>query len=360
MLAKNVSIRRAGIFALAIHVSAVAGFITFLVLAIMRATKSEAAEMSSFMKKIMPAGNCLCESSTVFDCKLSAPEIQSHAGKGGTESSTSVEDIWQFQFGRDDNNLGLGDEQCRSAFPGLFEEVHRSVQLRAEKGKKITLQELDSIELTQGRIRAIIIDRKLRVLASQHMDEDHRKKGLAILYSIYRSISISEHPIPNIEFILSIEDKVEYPHQPIWTLARRPHDETLWLMPDFGFWSWDLQDLGPFDTVVEQVMMDEESSEWESKIQKLVWRGKLPMAPKLRRALLDASKNKPWSDVEGLIPGHSHVMENYLSAADQCKYMFIAHVEGIPPILLPSVRQAYASQDEVIPDPSNTAKSAAQ
>jgi len=163
------------------------------------------------------------------------------------------------------------------------------------------------------------------------------------LQSIYRSISTDGRSISNIEFVLSIEDKVEHPNQSIWTLSRRPYDERLWLMPDFGFWSWDLQDLGPFDSVVEQVIRDEKYSDWDSKIQKLVWRGKMPMAPKLRRALLDASKDKPWSDVEGLVTGDSHVMENYISAADQCKYMFLAHVEGEIPIRLPSVCHAQIS-----------------
>jgi hypothetical protein len=343
MLPKKLRLRSAGIVAIVIHLLTIAGLVVFLVLAIIKATKSETAEISSFMKKLLPAGSCLCESSTLFDCKFSAAEVQRHESSWDAKFPTSFEDVWQFQFGRDDVNLGLSDEQCRSAFPGLFEEIYRGVYLRVEQGSNITVEELDSIELSRGRIRALIIDRKLRILASQQMDEDHRKKGLAILQSIYRSISTDGRSISNIEFVLSIEDKVEHPNQSIWTLSRRPYDERLWLMPDFGFWSWDLQDLGPFDSVVEQVIRDEKYSDWDSKIQKLVWRGKMPMAPKLRRALLDASKDKPWSDVEGLVTGDSHVMENYISAADQCKYMFLAHVEGEIPIRLPSVCHAQIS-----------------
>ena len=349
MLAKNFSLRRVGLLVLVIHVLALGGLISMLVLGIMKATKSEAAEISSFMKKIIPAGNCLCDSSTVFDCKWSAADIQCPAIQWDAKHPKPVEDVWRFEFTRDGDNLSLGDEQCRSAFPGLFEEVHRGVQARVEQGSNVTVDELDAIERTQGRIRAIIIDRKLRILSSQHLDEDHRKKGLAILYSIYRSISVDGWAVPNIEFVLSIEDKVEHhPNQPIWTLSRRPQDEKLWLMPDFGFWSWDLQDLGPFDTVVEQIIREEENSDWASKIQKLVWRGKIPQAPKLRRALIDASKNQPWSDVEPLNPSNSHALENYLSAADQCKYMFIAHVEG--EFLYSSLMSlhAHASQVEAI------------
>jgi len=57
---------------------------------------------------------------------------------------------------------------------------------------------------------------------------------------------------------------------------------------------------GPFDEVVDQIIQDERKGgvTWESKIPKLFWRGKLPMAPKLRNALVAAAKGKSWSDVE--------------------------------------------------------------
>lgn len=103
-------------------------------------------------------------------------------------------------------------------------------------------------------------------------------------------------------------------------------------MPDFGFWSWDLPDLGPFDEVVDHIIRDERRGvTWESKIPKLFWRGKLPMAPKLRNALVGAAKGKSWSDVEPVVPEVIHGMGDgsYLSAAEQCMFMFIAHAEGI-------------------------------
>jgi len=180
-------------------------------------------------------------------------------------------------------------------------------------------------------VRAMIVDGKLYVLESNQGDQDHRKKALATLQSIHRSISNIPDPrqMPNIEFVFVVKDFAETPSLPLWTLARRQQDENLWLMPDFGFWSWDLQDLGPFDEVVSQVIRDEAENYWETKTQKLIWRGKLPMAPKLRRALLASTKGKLWSDVEGLTPAiPPTVVSNYVSAADQCKYMFIAHAEG--------------------------------
>ncbi len=322
-MAKQFYLRRAGVIAVLIHLLAIAALIVFLVRAIIRATHSD-TEISGFVKKLLPAGNCLCQSSTVFECSLSLLE----QSKKEVDTSGRIKTDWKFEYDRDSLNFGLTRDQCNVAFPGYFEEVFRAVEVRKSYGSNVTVDDLDAIRLSRGMVRAMIADRKLRVLESKHGDEDHRKKGLAILHSIYRSISTDGRPIPNIEFVFSIEDMVDHPSMPFWTLSRRPRDHNLWLMPDFGFWSWDLQDLGTLDDVVEEVVRYEASTGWATKIQKLVWRGKPQMLPKLRRSLLDVTKDKPWSDVAGLIPGPTRVAENYLSAADQCKYMFLAHAEG--------------------------------
>ncbi|KIM94381.1 hypothetical protein OIDMADRAFT_135960 [Oidiodendron maius Zn] len=294
----------------------------FLIVAIIRATKSS-TDISEFVKTLLPAGNCLCQSSTIFDCRLS--RIDEHQGANGlhAESSISTEGNWQFQYERDAHNLGLNTEQCNIAFPGLFEEIHRAVDVRSERRSNVSAADLAAVVVGRGTTRALIVNGKLRVVGAKHPDEIQRKKGLAILYAISRAISSMDgRAIPNIEFVFSIDDMVENPNQPIWTLARRSQDHNLWLMPDFGFWSWDIQDLGTLDDVTEQIMRNEDAVGWGGKIQKLIWRGQLQMLPRLRRALVDVSKGKPWGDVAALIP------QNYMSAADQCKYMFVAHAEG--------------------------------
>jgi hypothetical protein len=108
---------------------------------------------------------------------------------------------------------------------------------------------------------------------------------------------------------------------PLWVLARRSRDDNLWLMPDFGFWSWNVDGVGAYESVATEVMDREQHERWEDKEKKLVWRGKLSYAPKLRRALAGAAEGKSWSAVSGR-------KEDYMSPADQCRYMFIAHAEG--------------------------------
>jgi hypothetical protein len=125
--------------------------------------------------------------------------------------------------------------------------------------------------------------------------------------------------------VSSIEDLPANPDKPIWSLARRAQDEALWLMPDFGFWSWDIPQLGAFSEVADEAIRRERFEPWDKKQEKLVWRGKVNIAPKLRRALVEAARGKPWSDVGQMRWGHE---EEFVGPVDQCNYKFIAHAEG--------------------------------
>jgi hypothetical protein len=51
-------------------------------------------------------------------------------------------------------NHGLSDEQCQLAFPKLFVEVDKSASLKREA--RITYKDLDSREVEDGMVRAII------------------------------------------------------------------------------------------------------------------------------------------------------------------------------------------------------------
>lgn len=100
-------------------------------------------------------------------------------------------------------------------------------------------------------------------------------------------------------------------------------------MPDFGFWSWAaIDDLGPFDAVATMIMDQEKALGFRDKKPKLVWRGSDWAAPEIRSALVEAAKDQPWGDVEMLRRKTWWKKSNFISALDQCKYMFIAHAEG--------------------------------
>ena len=168
--------------------------------------------------------------------------------------------------------------------------------------------------------------------------EDHRKKVIAALSSIYRAMSAyhRRRDLPNIEFIFTIEDMAQNPKDSIWALTRRAHDQDIWLMPDFGFWSWNVEGIGPFGQVVSDIAEKDVDSHWEKKQKKLIWRGKLSFAPRLRRALVQMAKHKSWSAVRALRWGNEESMrKDFISSIDQCDYMFIAHTEGASCFLIP-------------------------
>jgi hypothetical protein len=68
-----------------------------------------------------------------------------------------VQEGWDFV--RDARNLLMSDARCDEAFPGLFKEVDRAVELRQDD--HITVRELDSTKIVKGYMRAMIYDQQV-------------------------------------------------------------------------------------------------------------------------------------------------------------------------------------------------------
>ncbi|KAF2477315.1 uncharacterized protein BDR25DRAFT_300282 [Lindgomyces ingoldianus] len=301
--------------------------IFLLICTILYGTRTETTSLPSYVKEVLPAGRCLCEYSTTFTCDtcLDCAATQSPLS---LNSTTEEDEQWTFSYRTDAQNYGLDEDQCQAAFPGLFEDIERAK--RERRGVKVTERELSSFELTKGMVRAMIYDGELYVLRTKLVDNINREKAIAALHAIHRSIVSGRHSqkTPNIEFVFSVEDLPAQPSKPLWVLARRAQDHNLWLIPDFGFWSWDVPQIGTFSEVAAEAIEREGIEPWDQKQEKLVWRGKVTMAPKLRHALLDAARGKSWSDV-GQVRWHDpDFKEQFLGPVDQCNYMFIAHAEG--------------------------------
>ena len=301
---------------------------TGFVYAIWFGMNSDLDNVPSLLTQLIPAGHCACQTSTDFNCTtcLDCRPVAS------TPSLLSPSSGWTYHYGRDSRDLALDQDQCAAAFPGLYEDIHRAVQYW-HQSDNITSTMLQDIPLRNGMARAMVFDGDLYVIEVHARGDDHKRKIIATLSSMFRALLTSSHPhsIPDVEFVFSIEDKVEDVvdrRQPIWALARKASEQAVWLMPDFGFWAWEngQNDIGPYSQVVDSILEREsENFVWEKKQRKLVWRGKLSFAPKLRRTLLDITRDKPWSDVKELDWSR---IDNFLSMEDHCRYMFIAHVEG--------------------------------
>ncbi|KAF2741486.1 hypothetical protein EJ04DRAFT_507274 [Polyplosphaeria fusca] len=303
--------------------------IIILICSILYGTRTENPSLPPLVKEVLPAGRCLCEFSTTFTCDTCLDCAASQTLIPNANATFDEDESWVFTHRRDANNYGLDEDQCQAAFPGLYEDIERARRFRTRRNK-VTEQELSSFDLTKGMVRAMLYDGELYVLQTFLVDNVNRQKAVAALASIHRSVVATHHreAVPNIEFVLTVEDLPAQPKKPIWALARRSQDHDLWLMPDFGFWSWEMPQIGTFSEVATEAIEREDIEPWDQKQEKLVWRGKINFAPKLRRALLDASRGKTWSDVGQVQWKNPDFKEQFLGPVDQCNYKFIAHAEG--------------------------------
>ncbi|KAJ5626622.1 hypothetical protein N7528_004049 [Penicillium herquei] len=300
-----------------------AGLSCSVILIIWYGMNSDRDYIHPVLTQLLPAGHCACQTSTTFECStcLACPEA--------TLQKPSSLSNWQWDYPRDASNEALQQSQCRVAFPGLFEDVVRAERHWLGQGR-IAMEDLDEIHLEEGMVRAFISRGYLHVVAARAKGDDHRRKIMGVLGSIHRALAADPDRSlrKDMEFVFSVEDKVEdvtSPDMPVWVFARTPLEQGVWLMPDFSFWAWDNPKnyIGPYDQVVEHIQQLD--IPWDEKKPQLVWRGKPSFAPKLRRALIEAARDKPWGDVKQV---EWSTGKNVLKMEDHCRYMFIAHVEG--------------------------------
>ncbi|KAF2132092.1 hypothetical protein P153DRAFT_382985 [Dothidotthia symphoricarpi CBS 119687] len=140
---------------------------------------------------------------------------------------------------------------CSSALPSPYEDNERAVKVRKKWGK-VTEQNLSSFDLTEGIVRAMVSNRELYVVETLFVDsqlsECPRYPQLALLRCPRRIEN------PNIQFVFSVEDRHAQPTKPVRSLARRAQDHNLWLIPDFGFWSWDMPFISTMDEVAHEAV----------------------------------------------------------------------------------------------------------
>ena len=151
---------------------------------------------------------------------------------------------------------------------------------------------------------------------------------------MHRAIVSSPDYLPNIEFVVSTDDKL--PPLPIWSFARERNDHITWLMPDFGFWSWPETKVGSYGEVQRKAVAMEQTTDnpsgtawtWPAKVDKLLWRGATMSLP-LREKFLKVTKDKPWADVKAIEWHNAESMQSDLKTMDEhCQYKYLAHTEG--------------------------------
>lgn len=166
------------------------------------------------------------------------------------------------------------------------------------------------------------------------MGDNVNSRTFATLLAMHRAIVTSPEPLPNIEFVFVADDKA--PTDALWSYSRKEEDEKVWLMPDFGYWSWPEPKIGAYSEVQMKALERDKATPWKKKKNKLVWRGaslegSLGKTAEVREQLVNASKGQAWDDVrifvwQDEVDGKTH---HALSMDQHCEWKFVAHTEGV-------------------------------
>lgn len=167
-------------------------------------------------------------------------------------------------------------------------------------------------------------------------------RGKATLFSLNRALSAfpDRHLLPAIEFIFTTDDFRDRLGGSIWAYSKRDEDEDVWLMPDFGYWSWPEVQIGPYREVRRRIAAVDDGEvapdgvvipglAFADKKKQLVWRGSVATAPEIRNQLIETTRGKSWASVHILNWDNEENLRNFLLPMEEhCRYMFLAQVEG--------------------------------
>lgn len=166
-------------------------------------------------------------------------------------------------------------------------------------------------------------------------------RGKASLNALHRALAAypDRQNLPDIEFVFTTED-YSRGESPVWAYSKRDDEDGVWLMPDFGYWSWPEVNIGPYKEIRQRIKAVDDGGvtakgkktsglTFKDKKKQLFWRGSIVTNEELRSKLIQASAGKSWSSVRGIDWGNpGDVRDNLLPMEDHCQYMFLAHLEG--------------------------------
>lgn len=169
-------------------------------------------------------------------------------------------------------------------------------------------------------------------------------RARATLNSLQRALAAfpDRHLLPSIEFIFTSEDFASDPtgRGPIWAYSKRDEDDSVWLMPDFGYWAWPEVQIGPYHEVRRRIAAIDDGDvapdgsiipglPFQGKKKQLVWRGSIATNPSVRSKLVKAAVGRSWASVRVIDwDDENDLRFNLLPIEDHCRYMFLAHTEG--------------------------------
>ncbi|KAL8286316.1 hypothetical protein RQP46_004804 [Phenoliferia psychrophenolica] len=186
------------------------------------------------------------------------------------------------------NNLRLTNQECEIGFPLLV---------------------MNYLMNFDGKVA--IIDNRVYI---KRFHTGGKSRNQAVLASLYEAVSTSPEPIKDVEFWFR------------WgsTISRNKGvGERMWLLPDFGFWSWPEPRVNGWSDYRRRAMSVDSRMPWHLKFDKLFWRGNL--LSDFRKELYELAKGFEWNDVKAL---KWRTLEGRIEMEDHCKHRYLASIEG--------------------------------
>ncbi|KAN0062673.1 hypothetical protein ACQY0O_004863 [Thecaphora frezii] len=216
-------------------------------------------------------------------------------------------------------DLTLTEDECDAFFPGLWDEIDRSVEYFTKHPN--TQQYLDRVcdDGIWTHARVLVYNNKVYLKYHQQSAFTRSYAALALLY---QSVITSRERLPDVEFCISVND---WGSMGKFSLDRAPYLEDVWLMPDYGWYSWP-EHVGSYAELREKTLRIERETPWEKKVAKLFWRGSMGVGTADREAMLGVARGHEWNDARELDwsrPGDAIPME------DHCKWKFHGFPEGV-------------------------------
>ena len=144
----------------------------------------------------------------------------------------------------------------------------------------------------------------------------------AALALLHESVVTSRERLPDVEFCISVND---WGSMGKFSLDRAPELYDVWLMPDYGWFSWP-EHVGSYAEHREKTLRVEKETPWDKKISKLFWRGSMSVGTADREAMLGVSKNYAWNDAKAIDWRNP---DGHVSMEDHCKWKFHGFPEGV-------------------------------
>lgn len=156
-------------------------------------------------------------------------------------------------------------------------------------------------------------------------------RAKSTLYSLNRALTsfANKESLPNIEFIFTADDFASDTTAPIWSYSKRDGDTSIWLIPDFGYWSWPEVGIGSYGEIRSRIRAIDDEIPFQEKRKQLLWRGSVVSNPEIRSKLIKTAVGQSWASIKVIDwDDENDIRFNLLPMEDHCKYMFLAHTEG--------------------------------